>query len=567
MAQTGYTPISIYYSATASNTPTAGNLVAGELALNTADGKLFYKDSSNVVQVIGTKGGVGTSSTTQVLYNSSGLVVGSANMTFSGTALTLANDASISGLTVGKGGGAVATNTALGYQAGYSNTTGTFNSFFGYQAGYTNTTSSQNTGVGHSAMNLTTGANNTAYGYGAMTNATTTSGSVALGRLALSGVCTGADNTSVGNSSMQSNTSGASNTAVGSQALLSNTTASNNTAVGYQAGYSNTTGTRQAFFGYGAGYSTTTGSSNSAFGIGSLYNNSTGQFNTAIGDAALINNTTASQNTAVGYQAGYTNQTGTFNTFIGQAAGYFSNGSGNSANTCIGSYAGYNLSTGTGNTFIGSGTTYQSGTAITTGSKNTIIGAYNGNLGGLDIRTASNYIVLSDGDGNPRLSIPTGTATATIPNATGTVMVSGNMPAFSAYLNTTQATSSGTVTKVTCNTKEFDTASAYDNATNYRFTPLVAGYYQVTGEIQYAATVSTAVCTAILYKNGSQFKTGAQVHASTTKAIGSIVSALVYFNGTTDYVELYAYQDTGFSQNLNGSAANVYFQACMLRSA
>jgi len=57
MAQTGYTPISIYYSSTASNVPTAGNLVAGELAINTADGKLFYKDSSGVVQTLATKGG------------------------------------------------------------------------------------------------------------------------------------------------------------------------------------------------------------------------------------------------------------------------------------------------------------------------------------------------------------------------------------------------------------------------------------------------------------------------------------------------------------------------------
>ena len=85
MAQSGYTPISIYYSATTTNTPTAGNLVAGELAINTADGKLFYKDSGGTVQVLATKGGVGSSTTTQVLYNSSGLVVGSANLTFNGT--------------------------------------------------------------------------------------------------------------------------------------------------------------------------------------------------------------------------------------------------------------------------------------------------------------------------------------------------------------------------------------------------------------------------------------------------------------------------------------------------
>jgi hypothetical protein len=110
MAQTGFTPISIYYSSTATNVPTAGNLVAGELAINTADGKLFYKDSSNVVQVIGTKGGVGSSSTTQVLYNSSGLVVGSANMVFNGSTLTTLNSAYTGTLTGGTGVIAIGTN-------------------------------------------------------------------------------------------------------------------------------------------------------------------------------------------------------------------------------------------------------------------------------------------------------------------------------------------------------------------------------------------------------------------------------------------------------------------------
>jgi hypothetical protein len=55
MAQTGFTPISLYHTATVAATPTAGNLVAGELAINTADGKLFYKDSSGVVQTIASK--------------------------------------------------------------------------------------------------------------------------------------------------------------------------------------------------------------------------------------------------------------------------------------------------------------------------------------------------------------------------------------------------------------------------------------------------------------------------------------------------------------------------------
>jgi len=72
MAQTGFTPLLIYSSSTATNEPTAGNLLnnatGSELAINIADGKLFYKDSSNAVQVIGwkirpaTAGGTGLTS-------------------------------------------------------------------------------------------------------------------------------------------------------------------------------------------------------------------------------------------------------------------------------------------------------------------------------------------------------------------------------------------------------------------------------------------------------------------------------------------------------------------------
>lgn len=89
MSQSGYTPIQIYYSTTAAATPSAGNLASGELAINITDGKLFYKDNSGVVQVIGTKGGTGSSSNTQVLFNSSGLVAGASGLTWDGTNLTV----------------------------------------------------------------------------------------------------------------------------------------------------------------------------------------------------------------------------------------------------------------------------------------------------------------------------------------------------------------------------------------------------------------------------------------------------------------------------------------------
>jgi hypothetical protein len=219
---------------------------------------------------------------------------------------------------------------------------------------------------------------------------------------------------------MIASTTGANNVAIGSAALSSNITASNNTAVGYQAGYSNTTGTNLAFVGRQAGYTNSTGSGNAALGVYALYTNSTGNSNTAVGSndtnylgalqsnttgssntavgtGSLGNNTTASNNTAVGYQAGYSNVTGVQNTFIGQQSGYNTNNA-TGYNTFVGRTSGYSNTTGYQNTFVGG----DSGYYVTTGNKNTILGMYTGNQGGLDIRTASNYIVLSDGDGNPR---------------------------------------------------------------------------------------------------------------------------------------------------------------------
>jgi len=61
MAQTGYTPLLIYASGTASNVPSAANLTSSasgaELALNYADGKLYFKNSSGVVTLLASAAG------------------------------------------------------------------------------------------------------------------------------------------------------------------------------------------------------------------------------------------------------------------------------------------------------------------------------------------------------------------------------------------------------------------------------------------------------------------------------------------------------------------------------
>jgi len=80
MAQTGFTPIQLYFSSTTTNVPLAANLANGELAINITDGKLFYKDNASAVQVIGwkvtptTAGGTGLTSYTagDLTYYASG---------------------------------------------------------------------------------------------------------------------------------------------------------------------------------------------------------------------------------------------------------------------------------------------------------------------------------------------------------------------------------------------------------------------------------------------------------------------------------------------------------------
>lgn len=113
MAQTGYTPIQLYSTSTASAVPVAGNLtnstLGSELAINITDGKLFYKDNANAIQVIGWKtvpvsaGGTGLTSLTAngILYASgtSSMATGS-GLTFDGTNFATTGTISGAGLTV-----------------------------------------------------------------------------------------------------------------------------------------------------------------------------------------------------------------------------------------------------------------------------------------------------------------------------------------------------------------------------------------------------------------------------------------------------------------------------------
>ena len=155
--------------------------------------------------------------------------------------------------------------------------------------------------------------------------------------------------------------------------------------------------------------------------------------------------------------------------------------------------------------------------------------------------------------------------TITIPDATGTMMVSGNMPAFSAYRGTSnQSITASTNTKVQLNTEEFDTASAFDPTTNYRFTPQIAGYYQISGQIEVDGTAITR-CFCAIYKNGSVNKFGND--GVQTGAYRTVVSALIYLNGSTDYIELYGWANGTSPVFYNGNGTSTYLTGVLVRGA
>ena len=140
-----------------------------------------------------------------------------------------------------------------------------------------------------------------------------------------------------------------------------------------------------------------------------------------------------------------------------------------------------------------------------------------------------------------------------------------NTPAFLAYLSADQSISNGVQVKAQFNTEVFDVGGCYDNATNYRFTPNVAGKYMVFSNILillndygvYNASIEP-------FFNGSQYTFGNNVFGSGANlSICMYVSHIISFNGTTDYVEIFGSMErhTSSGNRFDSGIKSSYFGA------
>ena len=175
----------------------------------------------------------------------------------------------------------------------------------------------------------------------------------------------------------------------------------------------------------------------------------------------------------------------------------------------------------------------------------------NGTLKVSNIETSSGSGTITLGQSGETISVPSG-ATINLSSATQTGVGGVNTPAFEARLSSGHAVATGTWTKINVNTEVYDTAGTYDNSTNYRWTPGVAGKYVIYGQVGFDSMSDQKYLYMALYKNGSQLWTDGTALNQTSAAstLGAAVRGTWSIDlDADDYVELYGYQNNGDSRN------------------
>ena len=141
------------------------------------------------------------------------------------------------------------------------------------------------------------------------------------------------------------------------------------------------------------------------------------------------------------------------------------------------------------------------------------------------------------------ITTSSGSGTITIPS--GNKMTGHMYPAFEARLSSTQSVNHNTFTKVQCDTEHFDTDSAYDSSTNYRFQPTISGKYYCYFSLRGFAGGSDGDAVRLMaigvYKNGSSVRNyyGFDAHNNDMRHMTHYVSTVIDLNGSTDYLEFF----------------------------
>ena len=172
-------------------------------------------------------------------------------------------------------------------------------------------------------------------------------------------------------------------------------------------------------------------------------------------------------------------------------------------------------------------------------------------------------IAATANDTPARLAVGANFSTLIADSTASTGLKYSPLVAFDVYFSGTQAIASGTFVKVTLNTENYDTNSNFDPTTNYRFTPTIKGYYNFSAQIQWATSNTGNQFTISKNNVANGTTSGLAGSNQDSGALYQNQSGLLYMNGSTDYVEVFAAQTSGTSKNLSVGR----FQGILVREA
>jgi hypothetical protein len=162
-----------------------------------------------------------------------------------------------------------------------------------------------------------------------------------------------------------------------------------------------------------------------------------------------------------------------------------------------------------------------------------------------------------------------GAGPLTVQQDGATLGIYGAQPAFSAIRTGGSGNNislpSATWTKITFNSTDFDTNSVVNTSTG-RITPNVAGYYQIFASVYINYASSNIIRLGLsIYKNGSQLK-GDTTTGSTAFYGVYTISGLIYFNGSSDYLEIYGFQQSSTDATMLASGTYTYCTGVLVKA-
>jgi hypothetical protein len=192
-----------------------------------------------------------------------------------------------------------------------------------------------------------------------------------------------------------------------------------------------------------------------------------------------------------------------------------------------------------------------------------------GNVSGTGVFT----IASPNSNTDRTLTLPDNTGTVVTTGSTGGVSqamlasnIAGNGPAFSARPSSNQTINFNTQTKVLLQTEDYDTNNNFASST---FTPTVAGYYSVVGQVRIDFVGGRQISTTVsLFKNGTVYLARENSFvAGNGGSFTSVIEATVPMNGSSDTLEFYIYQyDYTTASAYSTVSVQVAFQGFLART-